>query len=272
MGLMQGECLSPSLFAMYINDIKDFFNKIDDAGITIEGRKICALKYADDLVLIAKSVDDLQESLNSLYSYCAHNKLTVNISKSKIMHFTKKINKINKRNTMYYGTSSLEWVAKFKYLGIIKKKNNTFWRALENLCQQRKKVQAVLDLHIHRHPTLSVEHIMILFDILIRPILTFDCEILWGVGQYDVIGKVYQNFVKQLLGVKPNTITSMLYAELGSFPLFVYIRKTLIKYWLKIMNSGQHSLPEIVYNNMFNSSEQNWTTKIKQILFETVLL
>ena len=87
------------------------------------------------------------------------------------------INKINKRNTMYYGTSSLEWVVEFKYLGIIIARNNTFGRALEHLCQQSKRAQAVLDLHIHRHPTLSVDHIMRLFDILIRPILTFDCEI-----------------------------------------------------------------------------------------------
>ena len=49
MGLMQEECPSPSLFDMYINDIKDYFNKIDDARITIEGRKICVLKYADGL-------------------------------------------------------------------------------------------------------------------------------------------------------------------------------------------------------------------------------
>ena len=83
MGLMQGECLSPSLFAMYINDIEDYFNKIYYAGITIEGRKICVLIYADDLILIAKSEDGLQKSLDSLYSYCARNKLNVNTSKSK---------------------------------------------------------------------------------------------------------------------------------------------------------------------------------------------
>ena len=64
MGLMQGECISPSLFVM---------DKIDYAGITIEGRKICDLKYADDLVLIAKSEDGLQKSLNSLHAYCAQN-------------------------------------------------------------------------------------------------------------------------------------------------------------------------------------------------------
>ena len=58
-----------------------------------------------------------------------------------------------------------------------------------------------------------------------------------------------------------------LYAEFGSFTISIYIRKILIKYWLKIMNSGYHSLPGIVYYNMFNSSEQSWATKIKHIFF-----
>ena len=71
----------------------------------------------------------------------------------------------------------------------------------------------------------------------------------------------------KLLGVKPNT--TMLYAELGSFPFSIYLKKTVKKYWVKIMNSGQHSITGIVYYNMFNSSVQSWTTKIKQILFET---
>ena len=36
MGLMQGECLSPYLFAMYINDIENYFNKIYYAGIILK--------------------------------------------------------------------------------------------------------------------------------------------------------------------------------------------------------------------------------------------
>ena len=47
---------------------------------------------------------------------------------------------------------------------------------------------------------------------------------------------------------------AMMYAELGSFPISIYIRKTLIKYWLKIMNSGHYSLLGIVYYNMFNQN------------------
>ena len=55
----------PFLFSIYINDIEDYFDKIDDAGITIEGRKIYVLNYAENLVLIAKQ------------------KLTVNTSKKR---------------------------------------------------------------------------------------------------------------------------------------------------------------------------------------------
>ena len=81
---------------------------------------------------------------------------------------------------------------------------------------------------------------MRLFDILIRPILTFDCQI-WGVGNYDVIEKEYIIFVKKLLGVNPNTNTAMLFAELDSFPLSIYIRKTLII--ILIIVSSNRCLP-----------------------------
>ena len=71
--------------------------------------------------------------------------------------------------------------------------------------------------------------------------------------------KVYLNFIKKLVGVKHNTKTSMLYAEIRQ-----EIRKTLIL----VEDNEQHNLPRIAYNNMFIRSVENWTTKIKLILFE----
>ena len=44
---------------------------------------------------------------------------------------------------------------------------------------------------------------------------------------------------------------------------------TLIKYWVKIMNSGQYNLPRIAYSSMVNNSEENWSTKIEPISLET---
>lgn len=47
------------------------------------------LFYADGTVILAESANDLQFALNELYKYCDIWKLTVNISKTKIVLFCK---------------------------------------------------------------------------------------------------------------------------------------------------------------------------------------
>ena len=46
--------------------------------------------YVDDIVFFADSAEQLQESLDVLPEYCARWKLTVNVSKIKIMVFRKR--------------------------------------------------------------------------------------------------------------------------------------------------------------------------------------
>ena len=82
-GLLQGECLSPSLFSMCIDDIVAHMHTVDKMGVCVNGTKIPVLKYADDLVLLASSADALQAGLEALESYCITNKLTVNTGKVK---------------------------------------------------------------------------------------------------------------------------------------------------------------------------------------------
>ena len=48
-GLMQGECISPTVFSAFINDIVEAMNKITSMGAVINNIKITVLKYADDL-------------------------------------------------------------------------------------------------------------------------------------------------------------------------------------------------------------------------------
>ena len=86
-GLLQGECLSPSLFSTFIDDVVDYMNNVQGMGIWCSHRKITVLKYADNLVLLANTAEGLQSGLDAFHSYCTVNKLTVNIMKSKVYKF-----------------------------------------------------------------------------------------------------------------------------------------------------------------------------------------
>lgn len=59
-GVRQGECLSPFLFAMYINDIEDCFylNGVD--GLDTGTLKLFLLLYADDITVFSETAEGLQ--------------------------------------------------------------------------------------------------------------------------------------------------------------------------------------------------------------------
>ena len=86
--------LSPILFALFVNDLQNFFELNDCRGIynyfyaSIDMYfKIMMLLYAYDTVILAETALDLQHSLNYLYEYSSLWKLNVNRSKTKIVIF-----------------------------------------------------------------------------------------------------------------------------------------------------------------------------------------
>ena len=51
LGVRQGECLSPFLFSMYLNDIEEEFYLKGVEGIDIGSIKLLLLLYADDMTI-----------------------------------------------------------------------------------------------------------------------------------------------------------------------------------------------------------------------------
>ena len=98
-GVKQGDTLSPTLFTIFIDDLKhtgvgivieDLDNESEDKNKEKEQTLVNSLFYVDDIVCLAESEEDLQLLLNVIYSWCFRWRFEVNILKTNILHIRKK--------------------------------------------------------------------------------------------------------------------------------------------------------------------------------------
>ena len=165
-GVLQGECLSPILFAMYVNDIEQEFITKGTDGVDIGFLKLFFLLYADDIVIFSESADGLQKGLNILYEYCQRWKLTVNLIKSKIIIF-RKGGRLPQNLSFRYVDTNLEIVNKFTYLGIVFISGDCFSEAQATLSGQAQKAIFAMNRYSDKFVTVTPSHSLELFDKLI---------------------------------------------------------------------------------------------------------
>ena len=101
MGVKQGDCLSPTLFSIYVNDLaNEIKNSQIGVKLTIEGTNdldtntfiLNLLLYADDIVLLAETEEDMQSLLLIVQNWCQKWRLEVNLEKTNILHVRNKRN------------------------------------------------------------------------------------------------------------------------------------------------------------------------------------
>ena len=77
------------LFNIFLNDLATEINSLG-LGIKIGNLKLSILMYADDIVLLSDTADNLQKLLNHVYAWCRMWQLSINPVKTEVMHFHKK--------------------------------------------------------------------------------------------------------------------------------------------------------------------------------------
>ena len=116
-GLKQGCNLSPTLFNLFINDFISSI-KDDPKSPKLGNILINCLFYADDLVLIANSKEDLQNLVNKLYDFSTKWFLEVNTTKTKSLVFSRKRKNKSEVNILF-GNNPLPQCDSYCYLGTI---------------------------------------------------------------------------------------------------------------------------------------------------------
>ena len=92
-----------------------------------------------------------------------------------------------------------------------------------------------------------------------------------GFSQANVIERVHLQFCKRRLGVKKTTQNDFVYGELGRTTCIIKRYVPIIKYWFKILYSGNTKYIKLVYNMMLvdlesNPTITNWASLIRHLL------
>ena len=120
-GVLQRDTPSPYLFIVPLDyALKKTLQ--DDVGFVVHKRigrrhpaiNIGALAYADDICLLAESIDDVECSLHRLETSAAEIGLTINYKKTKAMH----LGKTSARNVRFANGDPIDSCDKLKYLGV----------------------------------------------------------------------------------------------------------------------------------------------------------
>ena len=220
---------------------------------------------------MAESPRDLQEALNAVSNYCELWKLKINVDKTKIIRFAKRLSRKNPNNQydFWLNGEKVEVVEEYVYLGTTVSYNGKYKKAIKKQVTQAKRALFGLKSKKEMYD-LPFDIVLDLFDKMILPILLYGCEI-WGYEELECIEVFYRKFLKEILRLNKQTTNCMVYGEAGRKPLSIIVKTRMVCYWHKISTGAVNKLSYKITFFLRKLHEQNqysspWLKNIEQIL------
>lgn len=120
-GVRQGGVLSPALFCAYVDNILSSLSKY---GCRMNGTSYGSFMYADDLILLAPSVAELQRMVNVCCNELDAINLKLNTNKSYCIRIGKRF--FAECPNIRTDNGDITWAKEAKYLGLIFESNRRF--------------------------------------------------------------------------------------------------------------------------------------------------
>ena len=173
-GVRQGCILSPHLFNIYTEQVMRNAD-IDGMGVSIGGRNISNLRYADDTALAGGNVTSSRRILHRVDSSGKAEGLGLNAPKTKVMHVKGEESLPDGHTDIRVGSEVLEKVTDFKYLGSVKSADGTCLKDIRTRIGMAKQKMLQL-LNLWKDSSIPTELKIRLLKCLIWPVIMYGCE------------------------------------------------------------------------------------------------
>ncbi|CAG7733392.1 unnamed protein product [Allacma fusca] len=224
-GVLQGETLSPTLFTLYLDEITMLLKNSNEKGAKLFATEIPILLYADDIVLMADSPQDLQTQIKIWIKFFKNNCLAVNMDKTKVVVFGRGRHLC--KHDFYYDGTKIEIVNNYRYLGVEFHRKGHFKLHQVNIMNKREAATNVLLNTLRSAKVQDIKIILRPFTTLVETIRLYGFPI-WGMKFLDNMEKLQTKFLRKILGASNLTPGHVLGLETGCKPIKSHIMKGIL--------------------------------------------
>ena len=146
-----------------------------------------------------------------MYSWCRKWRLSINKTKSSIMHFRKCGTK-QTEYTFKWGMNRLETVNCYKYLGLHLYSDIKFSKTAQVLAESATRAMGSLKAKYTKAKFMHYSTYTKLFNSLVCPITDY-CAGAWGLGEFESINNILQSACRNFLGAHRHVARICIYGQ-----------------------------------------------------------
>ena len=243
-GVRQGDTLSPTLFNLFVNDLAREVNELK-CGVKIGNKMVSVLLYADDIVLISETEESLQKQLNTVHSWCQKWQLSINCSKTQVIHFRK----MTGQETNFefrMGDKCIENVKKYRYLGVELNYCVNFTESVDTLATASSRSLGNLNHKYFKVYGFQPSIYKCLYDATVCRIMDYGAGV-WGGPLYNKCDIIQHRAMRSILGVSRQTPIPFLYFELGWTPPNIRQKLEMVRLWYHLAGLSDNRLPKQIF-------------------------
>ena len=273
-GVKQGDTISPTLFAIYINDLA---GELNQSGLGVEvgaDLQLSCLLYADDIVLLADKEDDLQALLKIVNTWCSKWRLEVNLLKTNIMHVHK--NRKPRSNFNFnFENKTVDYCEQYRYLGVTLNENLNFEKTTEELSEAAGRALGGIITKMIKNGGFPLKVYKTLYESCVCSVSDYGSEV-HGFHQYESLEKLHSRAIRAFLGVPKSAPGAGLRSEINWLEPRSRTQLRMIRMYHRLLTMPNHLLTKKVFlwdlNLGENSNFSTWTKDVKGVLSRNDLM
>ena len=253
-GLRQGCPLSPLLYSIYIMDMMKQLEE-KGLGVKMDGIWCGGLMYADDIVLLAETGDELQGMLDVVGHYAQEWKFRFNARKSKTM-----VVGANSEESWSISGEKMEAVTAFKYLGVWLDQKMRGNVQMERMREKAEEWAGRTEWMSRVNGQIEVERGRLVWELLARPSLEHAASVWWTGGKVASkrLEAVQDRVGRRLLGASRSVAGVAVRGDLGWKKLEERREEKKMLYGRRVERLDDRRLVKMIMKKMRDYGSASW--------------